>query len=248
MLSAVVLSHNDEQTIEKTLLSLSFCGEIIVVDDASTDKTVTLAKKHHATVYTRSLKEDFAAQRNFGLSKAKGEWVLFVDSDEVVSSLLAQEIVAKTQVYTPDVYGYMVKRTDSIFGKELRYGETAHVRLLRLARKSAGRWVRPVHEVWDVKGEIGELTHPLVHYPHPTVAAFIEDINWYSTMNAKHFYDTGVRSNVWQVMVYPVAKFFVNYVLKLGFLDGMQGAIMAWMMSLHSFLTRAKLYMLAAQK
>lgn len=92
MLSVVVLTHNDAHILPQTLSSLSFCDEIVVIDDYSTDTTRKIARSYHARVYLRHLDNDFASQRNYGLYKCKGEWVLFVDSDEVVSKDLAQEI------------------------------------------------------------------------------------------------------------------------------------------------------------
>ena len=254
MITAIVLSHNDEKIIGKTLSSLSWCDEIIVIDDESTDKTPDIARKTGATVHTHPLNDDFAAQRNFGLSKVKGpaltrgestrggEWGLFVDSDEIVTEKLADEIRRVTD--TSEVYGYFVGRKDVLWGRELTHGETGNVRLLRLAKKDAGKWERPVHEVWNVKGETKTLTHSLLHYPHPDVAQFIDEINRYSTLNAKHFYTQGMRTNIGQIVLYPGLKFFVNYVWRLGFLDGMPGAVAATLMSFHSFLTRAKLYVL----
>jgi glycosyltransferase involved in cell wall biosynthesis len=241
MISAVVLSHNDKQSIDKTLTSLSFCDEIVVIDDESTDGTVAIAKKYTPSVFVRALNEDFAAQRNFGLNKAKGEWVLFVDSDEIVSAELAHEIRLKAR---DDVEGYYLMRRDSMWGHEFKYGEMGNVRLLRLAKKTAGKWVRPVHETWEVKGRTETLEQPLFHFPHPDVSQFIAEINRYSTLNAKHFYASGVRANVFQIVGYPIAKFLVNYVWRLGFLDGTPGAIVAILMSLHSFLTRGKLYVM----
>lgn len=242
MISAVVLTQNDASHIAKALKSLSWCDEIVVIDDNSQDETPAIAQKHAAVVYTHALAGDFASQRNFGLEKAKGDWVLFVDSDEVVSPKLAEEI--QSHIKDSDVVGYFVKRTDILWGRELRYGETSKVRLLRLSRKNAGVWTRPVHEVWNVQGDVDEMVHPLLHSPHPDVAQFLADIDRYSTINANFLYAQGKRSSAWQIVAYPTAKFFVNYIGRMGFLDGMPGAIVAVMMSLHSFLTRAKLYLL----
>jgi glycosyltransferase involved in cell wall biosynthesis len=242
MITAIILTHNNETSIKKTLESLSWCDERIVIDDFSSDKTVSIAKSYKTKIYTRHLQDDFAAQRNFGLQKAKGEWVLFVDSDEVVSTKLQKEIVEaeKSQRFS----GYYLKRHDYLFGKALLHGETGRVRLLRLAQKSKGIWIRPIHEVWNVKGSTGELQHPLYHFPHPDVAQFLTDINTYSTLNAKYLFDTHVRTSFVEIFLYPKAKFFVNYIWFGGFLDGTAGIVLALMMSFHSFLTRAKLYQL----
>lgn len=237
-LSAVVLTHNDEAIIARCLKSLSWCDEVIVVDDESNDETVAVAKKFGAKVYTRPLGDDFAAQRNFGLSKAKGDWVLFVDSDEVTSDELAKEI----QNLSLDKNGYAVRRNDFWGGRWLARGETANVKLLRLANKTAGKWEQPVHEVWSVRGSVGEFVHPLLHYPHQEVAQFLNEINRYSTLYANYLRAHGVKEPVWAIVGKPLGKFFVNYVWRLGFLDGTAGLVVALMMSFHSFLVRAKLW------
>lgn len=242
MVSAVVLTHNSARSLATTLSGLTWCDETVVIDDNSTDDTATIAKKHHARFIVHVLRGDFAAQRNFGLTQAKGDWVLFVDADEVVSSVLASEITHAVKDNVKD--GYFLKRQDTVWGRVLRYGETNQVRLVRLARKGAGTWTRPVHEVWQIHGYAGELKHPLLHYPHPNTAQFLRDINEYSTANAAYMYGEGVHVVWWQIVAYPTAKFLVNYVWRRGFLDGTPGAILALMMSFHSFLTRAKLWML----
>lgn len=245
-ISAVILTRNNEASIRQALSSVRFCDEIVVIDDQSSDETIKIAKQRGATVYSRSLNGDFAAQRNFGLSKARYEWVLFVDADETVSALLQKEI--QDSVGRVDVQGFYLKREDILWGKIMKHGETASVCLLRLAKKDAGMWKRAVHEVWEVRGMVGTLVHPLQHMPHPTVADFLSDVNEYSSLNAKHFYDQGVRTHVMEIIGYPIAKFFVNYIWRRGFLDGMPGMVVAVMMSFHSFLTRGKLWQLQRRK
>ncbi len=241
VISAVILSHNSGRSITKTLASVAFCAERIVIDDFSTDDSVQCAKKAGAVVYKRRLNGDFAAQRNFGLSKTVGQWILFVDSDEIVSPKLAGEIRKAVAI---DCAGFYLKRQDWMYGRRLLHGETGSVRLVRLAKKGAGVWDRPVHETWNVKGTVGTLVNPLDHFPHPNVAQFIDEINVYSTMNAKYLYEKNIHVPWWHILAYPAAKFFVDYVWYAGFLDGTPGAIVAVMMSMHSFLTRAKLWLL----
>ncbi|MEK7532864.1 MAG: glycosyltransferase family 2 protein [Patescibacteria group bacterium] len=241
-ISAVILTHNNEDTLAATLESLKFCDEILVIDDHSKDLTSSVAEKTGVIVYPHGLDGNFATQRNFGLSKARGEWVLFVDSDEVVSNALAHEI--QEAVQKVDSNGFYLKRQDVMWGKPLRHGETQNVRLLRLAKKGKGLWQRPVHEVWNITGVVGTLHNALQHTPHPDVAHFLDDINTYSTMNATHFFHEGIRVSGWQIVAYPVGKFIQNYILRQGFMDGMPGIVVALMMSFHSFLTRAKLWQL----
>lgn len=243
MISAVVLTHNSAATLSTTLKSLGFADELLVIDDHSTDETTTIAKSYGAQVTTHTLSDDFALQRNLGLQIAKGDWVLYVDSDEEVSESLAKELIQASRAPS-DVVGYMIKRTDKLWGKVLQHGETDNVRLMRFAKKDAGVWVRPVHEVWQVKGLIGNFSSPLLHTPHPTVSHFLASVSRYSTVNAQYLYRQNTKIPLWHVVAYPVTKFLVNYVWRLGFLDGTQGAIVAIMMSFHSFLVRSKLWLL----
>lgn len=246
MISAVVLTKNEEKNIVDCLETLVWCDEIIVVDDYSEDRTIEVIrslKTQKIRVVRRKLNNDFAAQRNFGLSKAKGYWILFIDVDERVSPQLAEEIKRATSVSAQKYNGYYLKRRDSMWGRELKYGETGDIRLLRLARKDKGIWIHNVHEAWKVKGKIGALKHPLLHYPHATVSEFLREVNWYARIRSAELLKSGETVALWHILFYPIAKFVHNYVLKLGFLDGVHGFVYAAMMSFHSFLVRATLWL-----
>jgi glycosyltransferase involved in cell wall biosynthesis len=242
MISAVVLAKNEEKNIKACLKSLDWCEEAVVIDDFSQDKTAQIAQKMGAKVFKRHLNKDFASQRNFGLEKAKGNWVLFVDADERVTDKLAKEI--NRAIKDSQISGFYLKRSDFFGGRKLRYGETAQVRLLRLGRRGAGKWQRCVHETWEIKGTKGQLKETLLHYPHQTISQFLKEINFYSTLNAQAFLKQGKRAGLIQILAYPLAKFIQNYFIRFGFLDKTPGMVVALMMSFHSFLTRAKLYLL----
>lgn len=129
-----------------------------------------------------------------------------------------------------------------MWGKELKYGETGNISLLRFARKDAGVWEGMVHEKWNIKGLIGKLKNPLRHYPHQTVSEFLKAVNIYSNVRAEELRIKNKKAFFWSIITYPLGKFFLNYLLKRGFLDGIQGFIFAVFMSLHSFLVRGKLW------
>ena len=246
MITTVVLAKNEEENIVDCLESLSFCDEIIVIDDNSEDRTREIAQKMGTKVFTHSLDNDFSKQRNFGLEKARGDWVLFVDADERASRELKEEIKSKIKNDRTD--GYLIKRIDTIWERKLRYGETRNIVLLRLGRKNKGNWIGKVHEEWKIEGRIDILKSHLDHYPHPTVSEFLKKINFYTDLRAKELFEKGVRSNFFSILFYPTAKFLSNYFLKLGFMDGVQGLVFAIMMSFHSFLVRGKLWLLINKK
>ncbi|MBM3284233.1 glycosyltransferase family 2 protein, partial [Candidatus Gottesmanbacteria bacterium] len=202
----------------------------------------------------RHLEGDFASQRNYGLSKAKGDWVLFVDADEIVSKELASEIKyrlfrlgksfsGQAKSLSNQVTGFYLKRLDYFLGQWLRYGETGSIRLIRLARREAGTWKGRVHEHWGIEGKVGQLNNPLLHYSHKNISLFLKKINRYTDIVAQYWKEQGREITFWQILLYPLGKFIHNYLVRRGFLDGVPGLIMALMMSFHSFLTRGKLWL-----
>jgi glycosyltransferase involved in cell wall biosynthesis len=223
MITAIVLTKNSENTLVKCINSLLFCSEIIIIDDYSSDTTLSILEKYKKKykklrIIRRNLNKDFSAQRNFGISKAKNSWILFIDSDEIVSPDLQKEIL----------------------GKKLKFGETAHNKFLRLAIKKKSKWERKVHELWKVKGTVKELKNPIIHNPDQDLKSFIDKINYYSDIVAQYRIEQGIEINFWQILFYPIAKFIKNYVIYLGFLDGTHGFVLAVLMSFHSYLDKSK--------
>lgn len=242
MITGLVITKDEEKNIVDCLERLSFCDEVIVIDDYSNDRTVEIAKKTGAKVILHHLDNDFAKQRNFGLSKAKNEWVLFVDADERVSKDLSEEIIKRTEQNDADAY--ILKREDTIFGKKMLHGELSSILLIRLARKNAGSWRGIIHEKWMVKGRVRKLNNTLDHFPHQSITSFLKEINYYTDLRAKELKSQDIKVEWHSVILYPKGKFLLNYFLKLGFLDGVEGLVFAIMMSFHSFLVRAKLWQL----
>lgn len=241
--TAIILAKNEETNIEDCIKSVTWCDEILVIDDNSTDKTSAKAKKLGAKVILHALENDFSKQRNFAIGEATKDWILFVDADERVPKELEAEI-KKVLENTTDITGYYIKRHDYMWGKFLKYGETGDLYLLRLAKKNKGKWIGQVHESWASLGKVRELRFPLLHFPHATIGEFLFEINFYSTLRAQELKTQMIQAHWFDIILYPKVKFIQNYFLRLGFLDGTQGLILALMMSMHSFLVRGKLWLL----
>ena len=229
MISAVVITKNEEGNIDSCLKSLLWCDEMVVVDDFSTDGTAEIAEKCGAKVFKRKLEDDFSAQRNFGLKKAKGEWVLFIDADEYVSESLSQEILEVIVKGSAD--GYLLKRVGVVDEWVLRLGR-------------GGRWGRKVHEKWEINGLTKKLHSPLLHSPSLSVSKALEKTNWYSTIHARSNKKERKRADLGKIIFYPPIKFFHYYFLKSGYRSGLYGFIFSVFMSFHSFLAWSKLWAL----
>lgn len=248
MISAVILTKNEEKNIIDCLEAISWVDEIVIIDDNSLDRTVEIVKNlenKKIKIYSRSLNDDFSAQRNFGLLKTTKKWVLFIDADERVSSELHEELnalIINSKEKMKD--GYFIKRKDYMWGNMLNHGETGNLSILRFAKRDAGVWTGKVHETWNIGGNVGELDNYLLHYPHQSIDEFLKEINFYSTIRANELYDKKVKVKMLDILIYPLGKFLLNYFLKLGFLDKMEGLVFSLMMSFHSFLVRSKLWLL----
>lgn len=249
LISAIILTKNEVKNIARCIKDLSFCDEILIINDNSTDGTIETVNKLNngkIKIISHSLNNDFSQARNFGLEKVKNDWVLFVDSDERVSEALAFEISNILSNWTNKIEneysGFYIKRFDSIWDKELKHGESG-IKILRLAKKNAGKWIGKVHEKWQIKGKLGTLKNPLIHYPHQTITEFLEEINFYTNVRVEELHSKKTKTYLCLVFLYPVGKFIFNYFIKKGFLDGVNGLVFAIMMSFHSFLVRGKLWL-----
>lgn len=250
LISAIILTKNEEKSIARCVKSVGFCDEILVINDYSTDETVEVINKlanRKVRVISHSLNDNFSQARNFGLHKAQSEWVLFVDADEEVPGALAFEISNTVSNWTRRIEneynGFYIRRFDYIWGKILTHGESG-IKLLRLAKKNDGEWVGMVHEEWRIKGKVGLLKNPIVHYPHQTVQEFLKKINFYTNIRAEELYAKKIKVYWWSIVGHPIGKFIVNYFIKRGFLDGISGLVFTIIMSFHSFLVRGKLWLM----
>ena len=234
MISSVVLNHLSLKEIKPTLDSLKFSDEILIIQDKQQPLNF---KKLPAKIklFHRSLSTDFSAQRNFALKKAGGDWVLFVDSDEIVSSQLAEEIKVVVQ---KDFSGYLISRQDIFYSQPLKHGETGQTKLLRLARKEAGIFTRSVHENWQIRGRVGELNASLSHHKKDLTTGFLERMRLYGPIDGRSLDAENKPFSLFRLLFNPLGKFFLNYIVRRGFLDGLLGIFHAYLMSVQSFTVR----------
>jgi glycosyltransferase involved in cell wall biosynthesis len=224
-LSAIIITKNEAANIGDCLDSLAFCDERIVVDAASSDGTMMIAKEKGARVAAHGWK-GFGPQKNYALSLAQGEWVLSIDADERVSPELAREIRAAVEEGSAD--GFELSRRSSFCGRMMRHSGWFPDRVLRLFRRGKGRFTDDVvHERVVCDGPVARLKGPLLHYPVARLEDAIRRIDQYSTLGAEQLATSGRRISAFSGVTHGLGTFLRVYLLKLGFLDGAAGFMLA---------------------
>ena len=240
-ISVCIICFNEDHNIRRCLESCSWADEVIVVDSMSQDNTVEIARHYTDTVFIRPW-TGYVDQKNFALSEAHGDWVLSVDADEEVTTSLRKEILAEIK-RTEAQDGYQIRRRSFYQGRWINHSGFYPDRQLRLFRRGRGLWVGGrVHERVEIKGSIGELKSDLLHYPYKgTISGQLQTVNDFSGLLAKDMYEKGKRYHFLLLLTRPLLKFLEVYLLKLGFLDGLAGLIIASTSAYAMFIRYVKL-------
>lgn len=244
MLSVVLATFNEEENIQRCLQAVQgLADEIVVVDGSSKDKTADLAKKFGARVEITDNPPIFHINKQKAVDLARGDWILQLDADEVISEKLSEEIKAVIQKSNA-AEGYFIKRKNYFLGRWLHKGGQYPDPVIRLFKKGKGKFpCRSVHEQIEIKGRVETLQNDLLHYTAPTLDRYLANNNRYAELAAKELRDKKIPVNIQTgleyLLVRPLYTFFLIYIRHKGILDGYQGFIFAF----YSGLLFAKAYM-----
>lgn len=242
-LCALVLTQNSAATLDACLASLAFCDEVVVLDSGSEDATLEIARKHGARVKQQAWL-GYTEQRNAALALARHRWVLSVDSDEEVPAELATEI--REAISKPSTHdGFYIPERVRFFKRWLRWGGIYpgyHLTLFRRDKACYGHGPADVHEGAWVLGSTGRLRNFKLHHAFPSFRLALRKLNRYTTLEAQGRWQRGSRATLYGVFWRPMERFFKNYFLKLGFLDGWEGFLYCFLTAHYSFVTHIKLY------
>lgn len=244
-ISAIIIAKNEEDMIADCVDSLSFCNEIIVVNNLSVDHTVEIAKRMRAKVFDCDL-DNFSKLRDFGLKKASGDFVLYIDADERVDKELKTEIerVIKS---SNQQSAYMVIRKNFYLGNH-EWPKTEKMERLFEKDKLKG-WKGQLHESPIIEGEIGELGGFLLHYTHRNLSQMLKKTIEWSKIEAKLRYDANhPKMTWWRFPRVMVSTFFDYYIKQGGYKIGTAGLIESVYQSFSIFVTYAKLWELQNSK
>lgn len=225
-ISVLILAKNEEHNIRECIQSCSFAQEVIVIDDFSTDPTVSIAEGLGAKVIQRSMNGDWGGQQTFAIEQASCEWIFFIDADERCTPELCTEIAQVVAQGTP--YGYWVKRINHFQHNMVKHGPLSPDWVCRLMPKQGSYVEGFVHPKIVHQHEDKKLTHTMLHYTYQTWEQYLRKMNQYSTLAAEKNFQEGKRCNVvFDIVLRPMFAFFKMYVLKKGFLDGAIGYMLS---------------------
>ena len=222
-ISAFLIVLNEEKKIVRTLESLKWADEIVIVDGGSIDHTVNLCKENGAKVFNRPF-DNFANQKNYAVSLTQHEWVFSIDADEIVTKELAEEI---KQAATPDNphNAYQMKRINYFLGKRLRFGSQGSEWVLRIFRKKSAKFKGIIHETVQSEGKVGKLNHSLLHYSTETLKDYSKKLDLYVALEVRQMMETQNFPSLFKILFSPPAKWVKDYVLLGGLLDGQTGLL-----------------------
>ncbi|MFT3735690.1 MAG: glycosyltransferase family 2 protein [Rhodocyclaceae bacterium] len=237
-LSAVLITLNCADSLRATLESLQFCSEIVVVDSGSTDGTRELAESLGARVLVEAWR-GFGPQKQFAIDQASHDWVLCVDSDEIVSDKLRENLLAELQA--PAYKAYEFPRCNRFLGRYLRHGEGYPDLSLRLFNRKHARWSDDaVHEKVITLDVVGQIKGDLLHHSEESIESYLAKQNRYTTLGAQAMLAEGVDVSLSKLLLSPAFRFFKFYVLRGGWRDGLPGLVHILIGCFNSFAKYAK--------
>jgi (heptosyl)LPS beta-1,4-glucosyltransferase len=243
-LSVTVITRDEARNIAAALESVAWADEIVVVDSASTDDTVAIARRFTDRVVVREW-PGYIAQKNHAAALASHEWIFSLDADERATPALAEEIRG-LMAGEPEGAAYRIPRVTWHLGRWIRSTDWYPDHQVRLYDRRRARWTgQYVHEAVEVDGRLGELRHDLQHFPFRDIADHVDTINRYTTYAAQQMYESGRRASLPQVVGHPPLAFLRNYIAKGGIRDGAPGLVISAMNAYYVYLKFAKLWELS---
>ena len=248
--SGVIITYNEEQKIEDCLKSLQHVvDEIVVVDSFSTDKTKSICETYNV----RFIEQQFlgyVAQKNFAIAQAKHDYIISLDGDEALSEKLQQSISNLKSNWKFN--GYYSNRLNYFCGQWIKHTTWYPDRKLRVFDRRKAQWtgIDPHDRISLINKEdkVGFLKGDILHRNYETYSEFNKKVELFTTISAESYYKLGKKAPLYKIVINPTWAFFQSYILKLGFLDGLNGLVISVQTANTRFLKYAKLRQLYKQR
>lgn len=237
-LSVVLATFNEEEFLPECLASIKdLADEVIVIDGSSTDKTAQIAKKAGAQVFIEPNRPMFHTNKNIGIDRASGKWILLLDADERIPKKLSREIRAVVNSNPPE-NAYWIKRKNFFLGRYLKKGGQYPDPVIRLFRRGKARLPeKSVHEQMEVEGKTGRLENEILHQATEKFSRYLLRFNRYTSLEAFDLKRKNFSINPATIIIYiivvPIRTFLSLFFRHQGFRDGFPGFVFALFSGFH---------------
>ncbi|MGB0883762.1 MAG: glycosyltransferase family 2 protein [Flavobacteriales bacterium] len=242
-LTAIIPTYNEELNLAQAIESVLWADEVIIVDSFSTDSTVEIAKSYPKCTVVQHEYEHSAAQKNWIIPQAKHEWILLLDADEWIEADLIKEIQTVLEQDSIEEKGFWMNRLNKFMGKWVHYSGWQNDAVVRLFHREYSVYEnKRVHAEVLCEGKIGRLKHKIKHNTYKDFSTYLKKLDTYSNWKA---YDKAPKTKsvgFFHLIIKPFFRFFKHYVLKLGFLDGKVGFIIAGLNGYDVFIRAVKIW------
>jgi len=244
LLSVVVSVFNGEDVLDDCLKSASFADEIIVINNSSLDRTEKIACKYTDKIFTRPNNSMLNINKNFGFSKASGDWILSLDADERIIPELQKEILSTINHELSTASGYWIPRKNIIFGKWIEHTGWYPDHQLRLFKRGKGRFPEEhVHEMVKVEGDVDYLKNNIIHNSYESISQFLNKLaTIYGPNEAEQLIKKGYIFDWRDAIRFPVREFLSRFFAREGYRDGFHGLMLSLLMAFYHFIVFAYIW------
>lgn len=229
-ISALIITYNEIHHIDDVIDNISFADEIIVIDSFSTDGTFEKLQSYNNITKIQRHFKNFSDQRNFALKQASNNWILFIDADERITPSLKKEILK--EISTPNnIVGFLFKRLYFFKKKRIRFSGFQTDTTYRLFKKGHVKYdeKKIVHEMPIIDGNSKILKSNMIHYCFDNASHYKSKMEHYASLKALELSKKGKKPNFYHFYIRPLYKFLINYIIRLGFLDGKEGFVICYL-------------------
>ena len=241
-ISVLLPTYNSATIIRDTLESIKWADEILVVDSYSTDETLDICRDYGARIIQHEYVNS-ARQKNWAAPQCRNEWILQIDTDEVLETGLKEEMEHRVSHASPNDHAFRIPRKNHVLGRWMRYSGIYPDYQTRLFRRDFGRWMdREVHAHVVVQGRVLTLRRHIMHYGMPHISKQLRNLDRYTRYEADEMYKQGKHFHWYRLIIHPWEVFVYRYLWLRGFHDGWRGFFVCSYLAIYDFLSQAKLW------
>lgn len=227
-ITAVVLTHNSQRVLSQCLQSLQFCSSLLIIDAGSTDDTLSIAEHYGAKVIYRQW-DTYQNQYSFALSQVQTPWTLVLDSDEICSQELQESIIQEVNSADRTYDAFLLSRCTWYLDRFLLHGSWYPEYIARLFR--TGSVVMQVNNGGHIEfvssSPLKKLQGDIMHYSYSSYFHELTKLNVYAENGARMLRNKGKKGGIVQAILHSMSRFIMQYIVRLGFLDGRAGFILS---------------------